>query len=196
MSGPTVIKDGLTGKTARVNNKNQIEAFAVSVAQVVNSSVNGDAFFITTGIVNLSTDGESWILNIKNNESIDWVINSLTVDFGASDGVGDIQAAFSSGATGGTLIDSGVTIPASNLNLGSAKELDSDIKLGAEGSTVSGGPGSADVLIPETSKTVPFISSPIIVGPGTSLAVGITPAAGNSSMDVQARVIVYRQVAS
>ena len=196
MSGPTVIKDGRTGQTAKVNDKSQLETFAVSVDQVVNSSINGDAFFITTGIVNLDTDGESWLLNIKNNESIDWVINSLTIDFGASDGTGDIHAAFSSGATGGTLIDAGVAIPASNLNLGSAKELDADIKLGSDGSTVSGGLGSAAVLIPESSKTVPFISSPIIVGPGTALAVGVTPAAGNSSMDVQARVIIYRQESS
>lgn len=193
MSGNTIISDGLTSKTARVNDDNQLETFAVTVDQVVRSSINGDAFFITTGIINLNTDGESWLLNVKNDESVDWVINSLTIDFGASDGTGDAQVAFTGGITGGTLIDSGTAVPASNLNLGSAKQLASDIKVGEEGSTVSPSGQAAAILIPESSKTVPFNASPIIIGPGTSLAVGVTPSSGNTGMDTQVRMIIYRQ---
>lgn len=192
----TTIMDALTGRTARVNLDNQLETFAVTVEKVVRASADGATFFIGTGIINLTSDGKSWLLNVRNTDDVDWVVSTLTLDFGVTDGVGDSQIEFSAGVTGGTLITAGTTIPAGNLNLGSAKLLNSEIKLGAEGSTVSGGGPELVTLIPEGVNTTIIDNGPIIIAPGTALAAAVTPPAGNTSMNVGIRIIVYRQESS
>lgn len=193
MTGPSIIIDGLTSDSARVDKQNRLSTLAVTKRQIVSSSLDGDAFFISTGLINLTSDSESWLLSVRNNESMDWIVESLFASYGASDGTGDIQNRFASGASTGTLFSAGLDIPASNLNLGSAKELDATVKVGAEASTVTDGLQSLPVLIPEGTRSVLFPAGPLVIAPGTSLSAAFTPPTGNTDMNVLIQMNVYRE---
>ena len=193
MSGMSVIKDGASGNTAQVDSNNRLSTAAVTKSEAVASSLIGDTYFISTGTVNLTDDGMSQILYIENNESVNWIVDSLSATYGATNGVGDYFNLFTVGPTGGTIIDTGVDLPAINLNIGNSKPLGATIKLGGQGDTVIGGRSTPLTLIPEGTIFRLFPASPIVIAPGTSVAVGFQPPAGNSSMNVTAQTVIYRE---
>lgn len=191
MSGTSVIQDGRGGKTAEVDDDNRLSVKAVTVDEKTAKSSSGDSYIITSAIVELTNDLESALLYIKNNEDVDWIISSTSVEFGATDGTGDMLINFTLGATGGTIIDNAVPANVSNLNLGSAKPLGAIAVRGVEGDTLTGG-GGGDSLVSEGTKNKVLPTSPIILAPGTSIGVGITPSAGNTSMKVIIGLLIYR----
>lgn len=194
MSGESTIKDGRGGETARVGKNNRLFTDTISKDAVIDSSLNGNTFFMTTGSVNLTSDSESWLLFLKNNDTFQWVVESLEAAFGATDGVGDSFVQFNVGATEGTLISEGVDLPAINLNIGSPKQLPSTVKLGGEGKTLTNGVNTPKTLIPEGSKVRTFTAGPVIIPPGVSFSIAYTPPSGNTNQNVSAQIVIFREI--
>ena len=194
MSGNSIIVDPSTGFSATVNSRNQLDVAATSEPQEVVEALNGGAFLITTGSVNLTSANLSMLLYFQNSESVSWVLNESSAVFGATDGTGDTEAQFTVNPTTGTLISAGSNLVPINLNLGSSKALTGTFKLGAEGSTVTNGGVAAPTLIPEGMLSRIFPGNPIIIAPGSSLAIGIKPPTGTTSMNVQIYVPIHREL--
>ena len=192
MSGLSTIVDGLTGKTARVDAENRLHTRSVSVPQSVNASTEGNTFFIDTGLINLTSDGISYLLHFKNNGLESWGVESWTASFGETDGTGDTQTHFAFEASEGTLFTAGTQSAAINLNFGSSSQLDADVITGEEGLTVTDGNQPAPTLIPAGTIKHLFPASPIIIAPGTSISSAFQPPTGNTSMNVSMQLVIFR----
>lgn len=195
MSGDIVISDGRSGNKAKVDLQNRLHTAAVSKSAVIDASIDGETFFITTGTVSLTSDTESWLLYVKNDDTVQWVVESIEASFGASaGGSGDSFNQFNVGATEGTLIDSGIDIPAINLNIGSPKKLSSTVKLGGEGKTLTNGINTPKTLIPEGSLIRTFSAGPVVIPPGSAFAIAYTPPSGNTSQNTSTQIVVFRDI--
>ena len=192
MSGVSTITDGLTGNTARVDSENRLHTRSVSVPQAVNASTDGDTFFIDTGMVNLTSDGISYLLHFKNNGLESWGIESWTASFGETDGTGDTLNHFTFQASEGTLFSAGAQSAGINLNFGSSNQLDADVIIGAEGLTVTDGNTINPTLIPAGTLPHLFPASPIIIAPGSSISSAFQPPTGNTSMNVSMQLVIFR----
>jgi hypothetical protein len=196
VSGDVVIKDGRSGRSAGVNEKNQIESFATSRAELTDSLLNGDAFIITTPAINLTTDNLSAILYLENTNSATWIMNRFFVNIGPSNVSGEHQFQLLANADGGTLVSAGTDFPAANLNFGSAKTLDAIIKHGAEGSTATDAQTIIDSIVPATGARTALIGDNFIIPPGTNAVVTVTPPTGNTSMNAQVGFLLHRLIES
>jgi len=190
--GKILISDGLTSKTARVDARNRLHTLAITRQESVDASLEGDTFFITTGLVNLTSNDLSYFLFVKNNEKVDWIIDSLIGGYGATDGTGDSFNLFNVGAENGTLISSGFDLPAINLNIGSPEQLDATIKLGGEGSTITDGQNTPPTLIPATTTFRRFTVGQIIIPPGTNFSIAYQPPTGNTGQNVDVQIVLHR----
>lgn len=194
MSGESTIKDGSGGNVARVDGKKRLHTASVSKSAVIDSSINGETFFMTTGSVNLTNDAESWLLYVENDDTVQWVVESLAAHMGATNGVGDSFHQFNVGATEGTLIDDGIDLPAINLNIGSPKKLPSTIKLGGQGKTITNGINTPKTLEPEGLVAREFEAGPVVIPPGSIFAVAYTPPVGNTSQNTSVQIVIFRDV--
>lgn len=177
-----VIKSGDNGYTADVNELGELKTFAVTESVLIRKALNAESYLITTPIITLTTDTVSHIFYMRNTGLLPWIIQDSEFRFGSTDGVGDITQTGTLNPSGGTLLTAGTDFPANNLDLANQIPLSAELKFGAEGSTVTGGTGG-DILIPDPLDSKG--PSPIIIRPGTALAVGFTPPTGNTSMNVQ-----------
>lgn len=190
-----VIKSGDSGNTAEVDSSNRLQTFSTTQLDSVDASLRGDTFFITSGIINLTTDGQSFIIYIKNDDTVDWIVNEFTQSYGPSTGGagGSLSNEFQVGPTGGDIL-SGTPTLAVNMNIGSPKQLAATILTGAEGDTATGGGSVPAGLIVKDQTLVPFTGGPIVIAAGTSFAFAVTPPTGNTSMDAQLDAIIYRKI--
>jgi hypothetical protein len=194
-----VIKSGDSGKTLRIDSKNRALAFSIVESESVSASLDGNTFFITTTNLTLTTANMSFVLYIQNTDTVDWVVTELTQSYSVSTGGagGFILNQFHVGPTGGTLLTAGTPAIPVNLNTGkSTISLDATAIYGAEGSTVTGGFGVNPGMIHSDSVRVPFSGGPIVIARGTSLAFGVQPPAGNTSMQAKVDFIIHRKVMS
>lgn len=186
-----MIADGLTLETARVVD-NRLETSAVTTSGPVDAALKGDIYFISTGVVNLTGSGDSFLFYVKNEEVVGLIVDSITATFGATDGVGDSFVKIVIQPTGGTLLTTAVDGLGGNLNIGSPKPLEATVKIGSQDDTVEGGSPPINTLIPSGVDFRRFAAEPIIIAPNTGFAMGIQPPAGNTSMNVALQMIAYR----
>lgn len=185
------ITDGTgKGNSAGVDRTNRLLVRNVSETIFQNAAEEGEAFFIGTPIITATTAGESALIYIKNNEDNQLVLGSFFL----------IAEATASGSPNmfrinwyrnPTSISSGTAIPALNQNFGSSNTLDADIEYGAEGSTVTGGSLAATLSFPIGQFNQ--LDANLVLEKGSSLAITVTPPAGNTNMPVQfgTRTIKY-----
>ena len=194
MSGLTVISDGADGFTAKVDELRRLTTFATIQADSTAASLNGDTFFISHPVINLTSDAESYVIYVENIDTVDWVVNEFATDYGPSTGgIGDFLTRFVSNPTGGTLIDSGSDAFAANMNLAQPQTLSGTFKYGAEGSTITGGTNVPQGLVVSDTRAGRFTGGPIVIGPGTKFALSVTPPTGNTDMNVQVSIILHRE---
>lgn len=193
MSGDSTIVDGRTGNTAKVDSSNRIHAFSVGRSEASQALLDGDGFTITTGSITLTTDDPSALLFIKNTNAFPWVITRVFSNTELSaDGIGKYTLEIIGNSTTGTLIDAGTDGVAANLNFGSPKVLDSVIKIGVQGSMVDQGDPVINSIVPTTGNRLLISGDPLAVPAGSSVVIRVTPPTGNTSMDVQVGVVLYR----
>ncbi len=97
--------------------------------------------------------------------------------------------------TAGTCVGRGTSFEPANFNFGSAKTLTSSCLKGAEGLTATGGTqGFISTISPASGTRVLIPFDSVILTPGSSLAVIVTPPSGNTSMNIQVGVNLHREV--
>lgn len=190
----TVIKDGTgTGNTARVDNKNRVRAFSTVETGGTEASFFGDLYNVNTGTISLTSAGTSALAYMKNTDNVPWIFNRVFYNAGPSTGgAGDFSADVIANPTGGTLITAGTELIPQNLNFGSSNVLTGDSLKGVEGSTITGGTVRVSTIIPASGTRVLISFDSIILEPGSSIAVSITPQTGNTAMNVQVGFNLYR----
>lgn len=190
-----VIKSGADGNTANVDDSGRLRTFAVTQDQDVASATDGQAFLITHPIVNLTDDTESFVFYLENDDTVPWILRDIRAVFGKSSGAngGEFSSRTVVNPTGGTILsgDSGAAI---NLQVGAPQILPSTVKSGGQGITATGGSSLFPSIITEDQDTVAFIGGPLILPPSTSFAYAVTPATGNTSINIKVSILAFRDL--
>lgn len=192
----TEIKDGTgTGNKARVDKTNRFTVHAVVQDEESEAAEDGNAFFIGSGFINLTTGNESAILFIQNNEEQDLKI--VNIIFSSRPSIGGTQTQYAatfiknpSGMSAGTGNSAAIT----NINFGSAKNLSSSTEIGVEAATLTNGSVAAEFII-EHGKLDDFDAA-LVLPRGSSIGVKITPPSGNTSLDVEVAFRTFLERAS
>jgi hypothetical protein len=183
-----IIKDGSgTGLTAKVGISNRLHTHSMSTPHTVVALEDGNAFNVSSELVVLTTDSESTMLYIKNNESFDISIITEFVNIGASTGgSGEGLVKFTLNPTGGTIISDAILAQTLNRRVGDSTTISLDAYKGSEGKTISGG---SNIQLPSTGGA---INSEYIIPKGSSFALSYTPPTSNTSIQVQIGFLVIK----
>lgn len=189
-----ILKSGESGNTAKVDDQNRVQAYSISQTESTAKALTGDGYNINTGTITLTSANPSSLLYLQNTDTVDWIVRRVFYNMSVSTGgSGDMLAEVVANPTGGTLISGGTDFEPANFNFGSVKQLVSECKRGAEGSTLTGGIQDAvSTLIPAAGTRILISFDSVILKPGSSLGVTITPPAGNTSLKIQVGVNVHR----
>lgn len=189
------LKDGRTGKTAEVDSNNKLKTFSTSQPEETTSALNGDTFTINTGDLTLTTGNESGVFHAVNTDTVPWILTRLFFNVGTSTGgTGFWRLKVIKNASAGTLISGGTPVTPENLNFGKASTLTSITLKGAEGDTVTDGINVINSIIPGASTRVLIADNPLIIEPGSTISITITPPTGNSSFLTQSGLVLIRFV--
>lgn len=176
------ITDGTgKGSKAGVDRNNRLLTTTINANVFLNGSVEGDAYFIGSPIINLTTANESAIIFIKNNEDEPLILGQFFVIAEATTG-GAPNMIRVNWYKNPTSVSSGTATSALNQNFGSSKLLDADIEYGAEGSAVTGGSLAATISFP--IGVFNTIDANLTLEKGSSVVVTYVPPAGNTSTNV------------
>ena len=189
-----ILKDGTgTGNTAKVDVKNRIRAFSTVETGGTEAAFSGDLYNVNTGTIVLTSATESALVYMSNTDDVPWIFNRVFYNAGPSTGgAGDFRADVIANPTAGTLISAGTALTPHNLNFSSSKGLTATTLKGAEGSTITDGTVRVSTIIPASGTRVLIAFDSIILEPGSSIAVAITPQTGNTSMNIQVGFNLYR----
>lgn len=188
-----IIKDGTgSGDTLKITAKNRAVTEAITTTKKEERSSNGDAYIISSGLVNLTTATESAILYVSNNECVDLVIERMVILLGCCTcGAGEANFNVVVNPTAGTLVACGTCGSQRNLNFGSTDTLCVVFKQGVQGQTLTDGTNGVGIVeVP--SRSVHDLS--FTLPKGKSIGVKITPPAGNTGagMDVIVNLFIYK----
>jgi len=190
-----VLKDGRSGRTAEINGDNKLKTFSTSQPEETTAALNGNTFTINTGDITLTSANESGVLHVVNTDTVPWILTRLFFNVGASTaGTGFWRLRVIKNASAGTLISGGTAITPENLNFGKASTLTSTALKGAEADTVTDGTEVINSIIPGASTRVLISDNPLIVEPGSTISVTITPPSGNTSFLTQSGFVLIRSV--
>ena len=117
---------------------------------------------------------------------------SFSYSGASTGGAGEFLAEVVANPTEGTLISAGSNLTVHNLNFGSSKVLDALTLVGVEGSTITNGEIRVGTIIPTSGVRVLIAFDSIIIPPGASLSIDVTPQTGNTSMNIQVGVNIYK----
>lgn len=188
-----VIKDGATGDTAKVDNIRRLHVFAVNKDESLQATADADAYTINSGLITLTTAGESGILYVKNNEDRDLHITGFVAILGpAANGsaTDTTHVRIYKNPTTGTLISTATTADVeSNRNFGSSKTLTADSFKGAEAETITNGTVHIESLISPGNRVVFDIDE--ILTKGDSVAISYEPPDSTTSMKCMADIICH-----
>jgi hypothetical protein len=187
------IQDGSgTGRLCKVTSDGRLDTFSVSETEEDKGVIAGTSFNIETPIITLTTGNKSGLLYVKNDDELDLILTGFFTLTGASTGGSGyilVEHEYNPTSAGSTLISAGTDVLAVNKSVGNARQLNATIKYGAEGSTVDAGLKKITGLHTGTGQLV--LSVTINLTKGASIAVSITPQAGNTSMPVIAAIDCY-----
>ena len=194
MTGLSVIVDGATNFTAKVDEQRRLWTRSTTISHALNASICGDQYIVPPPIINLTSDSESALLYIRNieTENISWALVQILLTLGTSTGgSGEYKINFYANDNLGTIVTAGADLTPIPLNLGSTKPLSATAKTGAEGLSFSGAPFT-ERLITEFPAMIQIPLDAVVMPPGTSGGVAIVPPIGNTSMDVDVEFTVIR----
>ena len=180
------------GTSAGVDVNNRLLTNTINETLFQYAAEEGDAYFIGTPLITLTTATGSAIAYIENNEDQPLILGNFFLIAESTTG-GSPSIFRASWYKNPTDISLGTSITALNQNFGSSNELDATIKYGAQGSGVSGGTLVAQLSLPIGQFNT--IDANLVLEKGSSFAIVITPPTGNTSMAVQfaTRSIKYFQ---
>ena len=189
-----IIKDGVgSGNQAKVGSDNKLQVNGVTLTSQEDASICDRAFNLNTGDITLTTANESAMIYFKNNESQDFVVQTIVAGFRASTGgtTGDpIVLSVIRQPTGGTIISGATNVDINaNRNFGSPAILDGDAYKGAEGNTLTGGDACLRLYQNPSGRLAAGIS--LVLQRGNKIGVNVTPPTGNTSLTGYIALIGY-----
>lgn len=177
------ILDG-TGKgyRAKVDDENRLLTSGINKDIFQFKAETGDAFFIGTPLITLTTATESAIFYLKNNEDGPILLGDFFLIAEATTG-GSPSMFRVNWYKNPTSISSATATTPLNQNFGSSDTLGVVAQYGAQGSTITGGSQVATLSFPISEfNTIP---ANLVLEKGSSFVVSILPPTGNTSMPVQ-----------
>ncbi len=189
-----IINDGTgTGNQAKVDETNRLYVRAVQATEEESGTRDERAYNLNTGTIALSSDGESGVMYLKNNDNETIHIAGIVfgLDRAVSATAGDMATiTLIRNPTGGTLVSNAVNIDMNqNRQFGSANELAVDAYKGVDGDTISGGNNISQFFVAPSSR---FLTDTAFMIPKTqTIAIKITPPSGTTSMNVYADIICH-----
>jgi hypothetical protein len=150
-----IIENGVGDATkAKVNERNELDVFAVTETEAQAAAELGDAYNINTGEETFAASTSSGLLYFKNDEDTDVIIESIALGFKNSTTTDDLLAVYVvRNPTGGTLVDATSNVDMNqNRNFGSSKTLKTTTlayKSTAQNQTLTGG---NDIILLHASK--------------------------------------------
>lgn len=187
------IKDGSgSGRLCKVTSDGRLDTFSIAESEENKGVLSGTSFNIETPVITLTTGNKSGLLYVENNEEEVLILTGFFTLTGASTGGSGyilVEHEYNPTSGGSTLVSAGTAMTAVNKNAGNARVLDATIKYGAEGSTVDAGLKKITGLHIATGRLVLPIT--IALPKGNSIAVSVTPQAGNTSMPVIVAIDCY-----
>jgi hypothetical protein len=189
------IQDG-TGSNYKlqVDSKNRIRTFSVTEDEAANASIQGDSYNANTGIINLTSSNKTAVFYVKNNGDDELLIDTLFYLIGNSTGgTGDVLITVLRNPTTGTIIDNAVDMEMAgvNRNFGSSKVLTADFFKGAEGNTFTSGEKVLESIFNQSPTRSAIGVGAIVLPKGSSIGIDITPASGNTNLDVEFAASIY-----
>ena len=189
------IKDGTgSGKSAKVNNNNKLYTFTTIETAEKFATKNGNSYTIASGLVTLTSAGESGIFYLKNNEACDLHVSQIVASLGPSTGGSSTDSNLIRvyrNPTTGTLISTATSGPIKcNRNFGSSNTLTADAYIGAEGETITDGVVHSQVLMPSGGDARDMAIDETLT-PGATIALSVEPQDSNTSMKVMIEVLCY-----
>lgn len=188
-----IIKDGTgTGHTAKVNKKGRIFTNTIQISDETAKAEDGDAYLVDSGDMTLTTDSESAVFYLKNNEERDLVVSRLAIALGFTTGgapTGLVIAKVLRNPIVGTIVSDAVKSSIGNKNFGSSNTLSVDAFSGGEGKTLTGGTVLVSNRAPAPSLGI--LETPIVIPRGSSIGISIVPSTGNTSMLVATAIDVH-----
>ena len=176
----SIIKDGTgSGDTAKVDVSNKLNTRTVESPSIHEAAEAGEALFISSGAVTLTSCCQSAILWYQNDECRDILITEVFFSVGSSTGgTGSVLFSFRKNATG--LSSSVGDAIFTNPNFGSCTSFCSTSERGEEAATVTGGIATAAFFITlDGTSTLP---ATLVIPKGKSISVQVTPPVSNSSL--------------
>lgn len=192
--GQMVIKDGTgTGKQVAVTQHNKLVTIAVSEAISAHHAFSGDGYNVNIGTLALTTADKSAIYYLKNNEDNPLIITGFFYLLGNSNITGvDTLVQIERNPTGGTVVTDATIIAPVNRDFGSNNTLTVSSFSGGQGKTLT---GSSQIALESIFSSVGRKAVPvgaIVLRKGNSVGITITPPTGNTGMNIQVALSVYR----
>jgi len=188
-----IIQDGGTGKSAAIDNTARLSTRSVQQSETENATDAGDSYNINTGLVTLTTAGESGVFYLSTNENKNVHIDSVVVIMGPSTGgsaTDTTRIRFYRNPTAGTLISGASAVDDNeNRNFGSSKVLDSTAYKGAEGNTITDGAVIIESLVSPGSRVA--FSIDLVLTKGDAIAVSLEPNDSNTSMKTMVAAVLH-----
>ena len=189
------IEDGTgQGYLAKVDSLNRIRTFSITEPDVDAASELGNSYNFNTGIINLTSANKSAVFYIKNNGDNPLVFPTLFYLLGNSTGgTGDVLITVLRNPSAGTIISGATDMEMNgvNRNFGSSKGLTVDAYKGQEGSTFTDGEKVVESIFNQSPTRAAISVGAIVLPKGSSIGIDITPAAGNTSLDVEFAAAAY-----
>ncbi len=182
----TILDGTGSGKVVKVDSDNRMHVHSVGETIGEQAATDGYSYNINTGVVNLSTANESYLLFLENKGVYDLHIQNIGYLLGNSTGgSGDLQLKVVKNPSEGTLIDTATSVPIlENKNTGSSNVIDVNAYVGVEGSTITDGDDFYLSLLSSPAKSYVIATGNVVVPRGASIAISVTPQASNTSMNV------------
>ena len=182
-----IIADGEgSGNSAGVTVNKRLKTTGIDLSLTEAATESGDTYNINTGEITLTSDTESGIIYLKNNEDTNLIIDNLVVnikDYTGTDGQPEIK--IYRNPTAGTLITEETASEISNRNFGSNKLLAANYYQGGDSKTISGEDNSFPVYLSSTAAVTFHAFTTLSVLPrGASIAISYKAPSGVTSMKI------------
>jgi len=188
-----IIQDAQFGYTAKVDKSNRLDTRGITKTETANATVEADSYNVNTGLITLTTAGESGVMYMKNNEDRDINIDAIVAIFGPSTGgaaTDTNQIRVYRNPTTGTLISGAVDVDDNdNRNFGSSKTLLADAYKGATGNTITNGSVVVESLVGPGARV--SFNIDLVLTKGDSIAISYEPSDSNTSMKCMAAIILH-----
>ena len=177
----TIIRDPSTGDGARVDATKRLETHSVVLTETNEATELGDSYNINTGNIGLTSQTESGILYIKNNENRSLEIEAIAIGVDSAGTTGNDSLV--------TLVRNPTSVSFStavdmnqNRNFGSSKTLTADVYKGAEAATITGGNAIAQFYMDAGSRLYATIGFTLTKGDSLAIKIDTDTTAGTTNV--------------